>query len=235
MLWFPARCLMCLCRNCALRFRSQTEKVDLVEREKQRRNMGKEMAATREEMEKQRRMREYEQIRREKKAAALERDRLRAEIAKDKAERKSRGGTLASTLSVEGGYAPSGMSASIAAELNRADHASSELPPVKLATQSSPADAVDAAIASINKYKVRVRSAASAPSPSRWPHVGGRGGPMPCASDRRCCFLRDVCRWVATAPSASRCCSSSSRTLRRSRTNRSTASSAPSRRPSRPR
>jgi hypothetical protein len=143
---------------------SQTEKVDLVEREKHRRTMGKEMAETREQMEKDKRLREYDIIRREKAAAKLERERLKEEIAKDKAERKSRGGTLASTLSVEGGYAPSGMMASIAADLDKQERqdrqdaaagggGATALPPVKSAAQS-PSDAVDTAVASIAKHKV---------------------------------------------------------------------------------
>ena len=57
----------------------QNEKVDEVAREKQRRTMGKEMAATREEMEAQRRKKDFDAIKREKKAALMERERLRAE------------------------------------------------------------------------------------------------------------------------------------------------------------
>jgi hypothetical protein len=60
----------------------QSEKVDEVEQEKQRRTMGKEMAATREQMEKEKRLREYALMKKEKQAQKLERERLRAEIAK---------------------------------------------------------------------------------------------------------------------------------------------------------
>lgn len=83
-------------------------------------------------------------------------------IAKDKAERKSRGGTLASSLSVEG-YAPSGMSAQLAAEMENAERderraaAGVPLPAIKTAAAAPaqpPGEAVDAAIASISKYKV---------------------------------------------------------------------------------
>ena len=53
----------------------------------------------------------------EKARQAMERERLRAEIAKDKAERKARGGKLTGKLGVEG-YAPAGqnMSSQQAAE-----------------------------------------------------------------------------------------------------------------------
>mmetsp|Transcript_49834 Transcript_49834/g.63838 ORF Transcript_49834/g.63838 Transcript_49834/m.63838 type:complete len:599 (+) Transcript_49834:24-1820(+) len=102
--------------------RGEAEKVDEVEREKQRRTMGKEMAATREQMEKDKRMREYAIQKREKQMQKVERERLRAEIAKDKAERKARGGTLSSVLGTDG-YNPSGMSASIAADLENDERA----------------------------------------------------------------------------------------------------------------
>jgi UBX domain-containing protein 1/4 len=57
----------------------QAEKVDEVAREKQRREMGKQVSATREQMEKETRMREYALQKREKQAAKAERERLREE------------------------------------------------------------------------------------------------------------------------------------------------------------
>ena len=44
--------------------------------------MGKEMAATREQMEKEKRLRDFALMKKEKQAQKLERERLRAEIAK---------------------------------------------------------------------------------------------------------------------------------------------------------
>jgi hypothetical protein len=70
--------------------------VDEVLKEKQRRTMGKETAATREQMEKEARMRDFAAAKREKDAQKRERDRLKLEIEKDKAERRARGGTLSS-------------------------------------------------------------------------------------------------------------------------------------------
>ena len=58
--------------------------------------MGKETAATREQMEKEARMRDFAAAKREKDAQKRERDRLKLEIEKDKAERRARGGTLSS-------------------------------------------------------------------------------------------------------------------------------------------
>eukprot|EP00611_Tribonema_gayanum_P023790 TRINITY_DN5084_c0_g1_i1.p1 TRINITY_DN5084_c0_g1~~TRINITY_DN5084_c0_g1_i1.p1 ORF type:complete len:213 (+),score=122.69 TRINITY_DN5084_c0_g1_i1:718-1356(+) len=56
----------------------------------------------------QARMREIQMRKKEKLDAQRERERLRAEIAKDKAERKARGGKLAGKLGVEG-YQPVGL------------------------------------------------------------------------------------------------------------------------------
>jgi len=88
--------------------REESEKVDDVTREKQRRNMGKEMAKTREQMEIEARKREALVRKREKEAFRKERERLRAELAKDKAERAARGGKLQSRLGAEG-YKPDGI------------------------------------------------------------------------------------------------------------------------------
>lgn len=85
--------------------REGLEKVDEIDREKRRRQQGKETIKTKEEMEKQRRKLELERMKREKDAEKRERERLRAEIAKDKAERRARGGTLAGKLGVDG-YTP---------------------------------------------------------------------------------------------------------------------------------
>ena len=88
--------------------REESEKVDEVEREKQRRFMGKEMIKTREEMEQEARKREAMLRRREKQAFEKERARIRAELAKDKAERIANKGKLSSRLGVDG-YNPDGI------------------------------------------------------------------------------------------------------------------------------
>jgi UBX domain-containing protein 1/4 len=87
--------------------REEAEKVDDVEREKQRRNMGKEILKTKEQLEMEQRKREAALRKREKEAFKRERDRLRAELAKDKAERIANAGKLSSRIGVDG-YAPDG-------------------------------------------------------------------------------------------------------------------------------
>jgi UBX domain-containing protein 1/4 len=88
--------------------REEAEKVDDVEREKQRRNMGKEILKTKEQLEMEQRKREAALRKREKEAFKRERDRLRAELAKDKAERIANAGKLSSRIGVDG-YAPDGI------------------------------------------------------------------------------------------------------------------------------
>jgi thiol-disulfide isomerase/thioredoxin len=88
--------------------REEQEKVDEIEREKQRRFMAKEMTKTKEQMEIEQRKRDAIQRRKEKEAFKRERERIRAELAKDKAERKAKGGKLGSKLGVEG-YTPDGI------------------------------------------------------------------------------------------------------------------------------
>jgi len=88
--------------------REEAEKVDHTEREKQRREMGKQMAKTREELDLEQRRREAYLRKKEKEDFKKERARLRAELAKDKADRKAHHGKKASKLGVEG-YDPDGI------------------------------------------------------------------------------------------------------------------------------
>ena len=127
--------------------------------------MGKEMGATREQMEKEKRLRDFAVMKKEKQAQKLERERLRAEIAKDKAERKARGGKLNSVLGKDG-YNPSGMSAQISGELEAADRSeaggegasssSAAASPAKSCGATNEG-AVDQAIDAISRYKVNAR------------------------------------------------------------------------------
>ena len=82
--------------------REQAEKADDVDREKQRRFMGKEMVKTREQLEIQERKRVAQQRKREKEAALKERQRIRAELEKDKRERAANKGKLKGRLGVDG-------------------------------------------------------------------------------------------------------------------------------------
>mmetsp|Transcript_15553 Transcript_15553/g.25940 ORF Transcript_15553/g.25940 Transcript_15553/m.25940 type:complete len:404 (+) Transcript_15553:434-1645(+) len=88
--------------------REEIEKVDDIDREIQRRSMGKEMAKTKEQMDADARKREAVVRKREKDSFKRERERLRAEIARDKAERIANKGKLSTRLGV-GGYKPDGV------------------------------------------------------------------------------------------------------------------------------
>lgn len=86
--------------------REEAEKAENIEREKQRRFMGKEVAKTREQMEMEQRKRDALARKKEKEESRKERERIRAELEKDKLERKANNGKLRTTLGVEG-YNPS--------------------------------------------------------------------------------------------------------------------------------
>jgi hypothetical protein len=85
--------------------REEDEKKRKIEAEKKRREAGKGSSQLREEMAKIQRQREYEARKKEKQAQKLERERLRREIARDKAERLAKNGKLSGKLSVDG-YKP---------------------------------------------------------------------------------------------------------------------------------
>lgn len=124
--------------------REGIDKVQDIDREKRRREAGKTMGQTREELAKAQRVREVERMKREKEAEKKERERLRAEIAKDKAERRARGGRLAGKLSVEG-YLPD------------VDHDDDRRPTEEEKSTApsslSPEEMVDKAIASLSRYR----------------------------------------------------------------------------------
>ena len=82
--------------------RETAEKADNIDREKQRRFMGKEMAKTREQMEAEARKRAALMKKKEKEAALKERARIRAELEKDKRERAANKGKLGSKLGIDG-------------------------------------------------------------------------------------------------------------------------------------
>ena len=88
--------------------REEAEKVDDLAREIQRRQMGKEMAKTKEQLDAEQRKREAMLRKKEKADFARERERLREELARDKAERASGKGKLSSRLGVDG-YKPDGI------------------------------------------------------------------------------------------------------------------------------
>mmetsp|Transcript_9420 Transcript_9420/g.30741 ORF Transcript_9420/g.30741 Transcript_9420/m.30741 type:complete len:410 (+) Transcript_9420:404-1633(+) len=147
--------------------REGVEKVEDVDREKKRREQGKEAHLTREQLEKSQRQRELDRVKREKLDEKRERERLRAEIAKDKAERRARGGKLAGKLSADG-YAPSidqnderrnqgvvlaGGKDDDDDQEGKATTTTTKKAAPPAATATTPTERVDKAIASLSKYK----------------------------------------------------------------------------------
>lgn len=101
--------------------RENLEKVEDVDREKSRRNMGKKVAKTREEMDRLARQREAKLRKKEKDDFRRERARIRAEIEKDKLERKAHHGKLTSKLGVDG-YNPDAIQYDVDADGGPAEH-----------------------------------------------------------------------------------------------------------------
>ena len=91
------------------------------EAERQRRKEGQSTSSVVEDMNKKIRKRQWAEAKKEKQRVQAERERLRRELAKDKAERKSRGGKLAGKLDADG-YNPAGqnMNAQASAEAKEA-------------------------------------------------------------------------------------------------------------------
>jgi len=82
--------------------REALEKEESVANEKQRRFMGQEMVKTREQMESDQRKRQVRERKKEKSNAIREKQRILAELEKDKRERAANKGKLKSRLGVEG-------------------------------------------------------------------------------------------------------------------------------------
>lgn len=88
--------------------REALEKIEDIAREKTRREMGKNIIKTKEEMEKFERQRQIQLKKKEKEDFKKERERIRAEIEKDKLERRAHAGKMTSKLGIEG-YHPDGI------------------------------------------------------------------------------------------------------------------------------
>lgn len=88
--------------------RQDEEKKQNVVLEQQRRSMGQQMGKTREQMAREKMSRDAKMRKKAKIDALRERERIRAELAKDKAERKANKGKLGSRIGVNG-YAPDGI------------------------------------------------------------------------------------------------------------------------------
>ena len=99
--------------------RERAEKERKREAERKRRREGQSQGNIREEMLALERKRQAEARRKEKKLQQMERERLRRELAKDKAERRARGGKLSGKLSIEG-YNPAGQNTAAQVEERRA-------------------------------------------------------------------------------------------------------------------
>ncbi|GAX18694.1 hypothetical protein FisN_10Hh092 [Fistulifera solaris] len=85
--------------------REEIEKAEEVTRELQRRNMGKEMHKTREQLDAEQRKREIALRKKEKEDFKRERARIKAQLEKDKLERAANKGKLGSKLGIDG-YTP---------------------------------------------------------------------------------------------------------------------------------
>lgn len=148
--------------------RAELEKADEVNREKARREAGKNIGKTNEELQRLQRKREAELRKKEKEDFARERERLRAEIAKDKAERAARKGRLPGVLDAEG-YNPTGLQGSYGAP---GDEASEEgvggsgsgharkASAASAAAEGTPLEQADKAISLMKRQRVGVRCGA---------------------------------------------------------------------------
>jgi hypothetical protein len=127
--------------------REEAEKVDHVEREKQRRFMGQEMKKTREQMDMEQRKRDAAARKREKLEQKRERERIRAELEKDKLERRANKGKLKSALGVDG-YNPS------AIQYDQSAEGGDEEPPAQKAKKSHPeVQQIDEYIKKVSSYR----------------------------------------------------------------------------------
>lgn len=126
--------------------REETEKEDEVKNEIERRSAGKEMKKTREQLDIEQRKRDAQLRKREKDSVARERIRIRAELAKDKAERIANKGKLGSRLGVDG-YHPDAIQYDVGDK--EADQPPSNKP------KKAPADAskIDDYIKTVSGYK----------------------------------------------------------------------------------
>jgi thiol-disulfide isomerase/thioredoxin len=126
--------------------REEAEKVDEVQNEIDRRSSGKEMKKTREQLDIEQRKRDAQLRKREKDSSARERLRIRAELAKDKAERIANNGKLGSRIGVDG-YNPDGIQYDV-------DTEPVEQPPSNK-PKKAPADAskIDDYIKTVSGYK----------------------------------------------------------------------------------
>jgi len=124
--------------------REEEEKKERVDREKQRRFMGKEQSKLREEMDKDERKRAAEKRKKEKDNYRLERERIRAELERDKAERRANKGRLHSKLDVDG-YRPDAIQYDTPST-------TSTPAPVKSSFNANPAN-IDEYITKISSYR----------------------------------------------------------------------------------
>ena len=120
--------------------RQEQEKQHDKQSEIQRREMGKQMTAAREEYDKIQRDREYAKRKKEKEDYRRERERLRAELAKDKAERMARGGK------VQGGIGES--------KTQPAVESTAPSAPKEPTPQLSPKEQMISSVEKLKKYRV---------------------------------------------------------------------------------
>ena len=150
-------------KQLALARRQQREKdeaKEAIQREKERRERGQKMEQTAEERAKLQRQRELEKVKKEKADAKAEKERIMAELARDKEIRARNNGVLPSVLGV-GGYNPAaiqyeqdatkGSGATVAASAKSSTAAASSAQ----TSTGSVTDTVEQAIMTISRYRTR--------------------------------------------------------------------------------
>ncbi|KAL3816163.1 hypothetical protein ACHAXA_001650 [Cyclostephanos tholiformis] len=132
--------------------RELREKAEDIDRERQRRFMGQEMAKTREQMEIEERRRLAQMHKREKENAIKERARIRAELEKDKRERMANKGKLGSKLGVDG-YNPDAIQYDVLAAGGIGGGAGTNEGGAKTVKAPPSVDKMDEYIAKVSSYR----------------------------------------------------------------------------------
>jgi len=133
--------------------RVEVEKAENIDREKQRRFMGKEMTATKTEMDREKRKRDAYLRKKEKDSSKNERARIRREIEKDKLERRANKGKMPSKIGVDG-YNPDAIQYDVKGDGDEGDSDGAE----KAKTAKQPASKPKVSIARIDEYISKVAS-----------------------------------------------------------------------------
>lgn len=136
------------------RDRDEQEKKDAIKKEKERRERGQQLEVTQAERDRLQRQRENEKLRKEKADAKAEKERIMAEIARDKAVRAKNGGMLPTVLGVDG-YNPSAIQYDEKTAVDGGDANSSEAGVKRAAPAKTTEEIIEGSIATISRYRTR--------------------------------------------------------------------------------